>query len=29
MEDTGPFRFQRVAPQADGLFAKVSYRFRL
>ncbi len=29
MEDTGPFRFQRVTPQADGLFAKVSYRFRL
>ena len=29
MEDSGPFRFQRVSPQADGLFAKVSYRFRL
>ena len=29
MEDTGAFRFQRMRPQADGLFAKVSYRFRL
>ena len=29
MEDSAAFRFQRVSPQADGLFAKVSYRFRL
>ena len=29
MEDTGAFRFQRMRAQADGLFAKVSYRFRL
>jgi len=29
MEDTGAFRFQRMRPRADGLFAKVSYRFRL
>ena len=28
MDDTGAFRFRRVEPQADGLFAKVSYRFR-
>ncbi len=28
MEDTGRLRFRDVRPTADGLFAKVSYRFR-
>ncbi len=28
MEDTGSFRFRQVRPQADGLFAKLSYGFR-
>ena len=28
MEDTGSFRFRQVRPQADGLVAKLSYRFR-
>jgi hypothetical protein len=28
MEDTRPFRFQDVQAQADGLFVKLSYRFR-
>ena len=28
MEDTGYFRFREVKPQADGLFIKLSYRFR-
>ncbi len=28
MEDTGRLRFRDVQPTADGLFAKVSYRFR-
>ncbi len=29
MEDVGAFRFRHVQPMADGLFAKVSYRFRM
>ena len=29
MEDAGAFRFRHVQPIADGLFAKVSYRFRM
>ncbi len=29
MEDSGSFLFRRLQPQADGLFAKVSYRFRM
>jgi hypothetical protein len=28
MEDTGRFTFENVTPQSDGLFFKVSYRFR-
>ncbi len=28
MEDTQAFRFRDVRPEADGLFAKLSYRFR-
>ena len=28
MEDTSRFRFREVRPTADGLFAKLSYRFR-
>ncbi|MGI9625807.1 MAG: DUF5916 domain-containing protein [Longimicrobiales bacterium] len=28
MEDTGSFRFRDVTPQADGVFVKLSYRFR-
>lgn len=28
MEDTQAFRFRNVRPEADGLFAKLSYRFR-
>jgi hypothetical protein len=28
MDDSGAFAFRDVRPQADGLFAKVSYRFR-
>ena len=29
MEDSEAFAFDRVQPTADGLFAKLSYRFRL
>ena len=29
MEDIGAFRFRNVQPQADGLFLKLSYRFRM
>ena len=29
MEDSEAFAFERVQPTADGLFAKLSYRFRL
>ena len=29
MEDTRAFRFRDLQPTADGLFAKVSYLFRL
>lgn len=29
MQDAGAFSFRHVQPQADGLFAKVSYRFRM
>jgi hypothetical protein len=29
MEDTGSFRFREVRPRADGLFLKMSYRFRM
>ncbi len=29
MEDSGSFLFRNLQPQADGLFAKVSYRFRM
>ena len=29
MEDVGAFRFTNVTPQADGLFVKLSYRFRM
>jgi hypothetical protein len=29
MKDLGSFRFQEVTTQADGLFLKVSYRFRM
>ncbi len=29
MQDAGAFTFRHVQPQADGLFAKVSYRFRM
>ena len=29
MEDVGAFRFRNVTPQADGLFVKLSYRFRM
>ena len=28
-EDSGAFDFQNVRPQADGLFVKLSYRFRM
>ena len=29
MEDTGSFRFRDVRAMADGLFVKLSYRFRM
>ncbi|MDH3222628.1 MAG: hypothetical protein OEO23_02850, partial [Gemmatimonadota bacterium] len=29
MEDIGAFRFRNIQPQADGLFVKLSYRFRM
>jgi hypothetical protein len=29
MEDYAAFRFRNLRPQADGLFVKLSYRFRL
>ncbi len=28
MRDVGAFRFQNITPRADGLFVKLSYRFR-
>jgi hypothetical protein len=28
MEDMDAFRFRQIQPLADGLFVKVSYRFR-
>lgn len=29
MSDTLPFRFKNVQPRSDGLFVKLSYRFRM
>jgi len=29
MEDTGAFRFKQIRAQADGVFVKISYRFRM
>ncbi|MDH3224285.1 MAG: carbohydrate binding family 9 domain-containing protein [Gemmatimonadota bacterium] len=29
LQDAGAFRFREIVPQADGLFVKLSYRFRM